>query len=144
MRWLLPGGLLALVLALQWPLWFGEGGWLDVREMRAEMARQEAENERLRQHNEALLAEVRDLQEGLAAVEERARRDLGMIREDETFFFIVDEDEEVPDDLPGLIPESESAPEPAEDAPDPEADSGALAPELDEQDAASEEDPFDE
>ncbi|WP_018935014.1 cell division protein FtsB [Thioalkalivibrio sp. ALJ24] len=140
MRWLLPGGLLALVLALQWPLWFGEGGWLDVREMRAEMARQEAENERLLQRNEALQAEVRDLQEGLAAVEERARRDLGMIREDETFFFIVDEDDEVPDDLPELIPESE----PAEDAADPEADSGALAPELDEQDAASEEDPFDE
>ncbi|WP_019570668.1 MULTISPECIES: cell division protein FtsB [unclassified Thioalkalivibrio] len=129
MRWLLPGGLLLLVLALQWPLWFGEGGWPDVRELRSETAMQEAENQRLRERNRALEAEVRDLREGSAAVEERARRDLGMIREDETFFFIVDEEDEVPGEVPGLMPEDASA---------------GVAPEPAEEDTTIVEDPFDE
>lgn len=129
MRWLLPGGLLLLVLALQWPLWFGEGGWPDVGELRSETAMQEAENQRLRERNRALEAEVRDLREGSAAVEERARRDLGMIREDETFFFIVDEEDEAPGEVPGLMPE--------------DASTGA-APERFEEDTTIVEDPFDE
>ncbi|AGA33548.1 Septum formation initiator [Thioalkalivibrio nitratireducens DSM 14787] len=83
-------GLLFLaLLALQWPLWFSEGGWRDVRELRDVKRLQEAENERLRARNRALEAEVDDLRSGTEAVEERARRDLGMIREDETFFFLI-------------------------------------------------------
>ena len=78
-----------VLILLQWPLWFGEGSWSDVRELREQVEVQERENAVLRQRNRALEAEVRDLRIGTDAVEERARRDLGMIREDETFFFII-------------------------------------------------------
>ncbi|AHE98061.1 cell division protein FtsB [Thioalkalivibrio paradoxus ARh 1] len=88
MRWVI-GLLLLVLLGLQWPLWFSEGGWRDVLELREVKRLQELENERLRARNQALEAEVDDLRSGTEAVEERARRDLGMIREDETFFFLI-------------------------------------------------------
>jgi cell division protein FtsB len=87
-RWI-AGALMLILLALQWPLWFGEGGWRDVRELRDIREQQQRENEELRMRNRALEAEVEDLRSGTEAVEERARRDLGMIREDETFFFLI-------------------------------------------------------
>lgn len=89
MRWL-TGLLLAALLALQWSLWFGEGGWRYVQELREVKRLQQIENEQLRSRNEALEAEVEDLRSGSEAVEERARRDMGMIREDEVFFLPVD------------------------------------------------------
>jgi cell division protein FtsB len=89
MRWI-AGLLLVALLALQWPLWFGDGSWRDVRELRETKERQERENEELRARNRALEAEVEDLRSGTEAVEERARRDLGMIREDEVFFFLIE------------------------------------------------------
>ena len=67
--------------------------WQEVREvrtLRALVEQQLEENERLEERNEALAAEVEDLRAGLAAVEERARSELGLIREDEEFFLIVD------------------------------------------------------
>jgi cell division protein FtsB len=90
------GILLAVLLALQWPLWFGEGSWRDVRELREIRERQELENADLRMRNRALEAEVEDLRSGTEAVEERARRDLGMIREDEVFFFLIQPEDEAP------------------------------------------------
>jgi len=87
-RWV-AGILFAFLLALQWPLWFGEGSWRDVRELREIRERQTQENAELRMRNRALEAEVEDLRSGTEAVEERARRDLGMIREDEVFFFLI-------------------------------------------------------
>ena len=78
--------LAALVLALQYPLWFGKGGWLKVRELSRQVEVQREENARLKARNEALDAEVRSLKQGLEAIEERARQDLGMIRQDEVFF----------------------------------------------------------
>jgi cell division protein FtsB len=82
--------LVLLTLALQYPLWFGKGGWLRVRELDGQVQAQKARNAELKTRNEALDAEVRDLKEGFAAIEERARSDLGMIKQDEVFFQIVD------------------------------------------------------
>ncbi len=82
-----------ILLALQWPLWLGEGSWRDVRELREQVEHQREANAELERRNQALEAEVRDLRTGTEAVEERARRDLGMIREDEIFFFVVGGDE---------------------------------------------------
>ena len=81
--------LAGLILALQYPLWMGKGGWLKVRSLDQQVAAQQAVNAGLRARNDALDAEVRDLKEGLEAIEERARSELGMIRKDEVFFQIV-------------------------------------------------------
>ena len=75
-----------LILALQYPMWLGKGGWLQVREYDRQLAEQRAENARLKARNEALDADVRDLKTGYEAVEERARSELGMIKQDEFFF----------------------------------------------------------
>ncbi len=82
-------GLILLVLALQIPLWIGEGSFRDVRLLQQSIEEQAKENEELRSRNQALSAEVLDLRQGLEAIEERARSELGMIREGETFFHIL-------------------------------------------------------
>ncbi len=107
-------GLALVLLALQWPLWLGEGSWRDVRDLREQVERQQAANAELEQRNQALEAEVGDLRGGTEAVEERARRDLGMIREDEVFFFVVGEDEPATLDiepLPGSAGQTEPGPD---------------------------------
>jgi cell division protein FtsB len=76
----------ALILALQYPMWLGKGGWLRVRELDRQVEVQKHVNAELQTRNAALDAEVRDLKQGLEAIEERARSDLGMIRHDEVFF----------------------------------------------------------
>ena len=81
--------LAALILVLQYPLWFGKGGWLRVRELDRQVMAQAVANERLKARNDVLDAEVRDLKQGLDAVEERARAELGMIRADEVFYQVV-------------------------------------------------------
>ena len=85
MRWLALI-LLALILALQYPMWLGKGGWLQVRETDRQLALQREANAKLKSRNEALDADVRDLKTGSEAIEERARSELGMIRSDEVFF----------------------------------------------------------
>ena len=87
MRWLaLAFGI--LIVALQYPMWLGKGGWLQVRESdRAQPAQRDA-NAKLKARNDALDADVRDLKTGSEAIEERARAELGMIRQDEVFFQI--------------------------------------------------------
>jgi cell division protein FtsB len=87
----LVGLLLLLLLVLQYKLWFGDGGILEVRKLRDEIALQQAENARLSERNAALEAEVNDLRDGLRAIEERARSELGMIVRGETFYQLVDE-----------------------------------------------------
>lgn len=83
---LLVAAFVIILLLLQYRLWFGDGGVSELLRLKAEVALQQQENHRLRERNEALDAEVMDLKQGEAAVEERARRELGMIREGETFF----------------------------------------------------------
>ena len=85
--------LLVLLLAsLQYKLWLGSGGQREVEALRAQVVKQEAENLGLRQRNEALKAEVEDLKSGEAAIEERARSELGMIKPGETFYRVVDDE----------------------------------------------------
>ena len=76
----------ALIVALQYPMWLGKGGWLRVRELDRQVEAQKHVNAEFQSRNAVLDAEVRDLKQGLEAVEERARSELGMIRHDEVFF----------------------------------------------------------
>lgn len=78
--------LVVLFLLLQLRLWTGDGGAHELWRLSHKITAQTQENAVLRERNEALEAEVVDLKDGAAAVEERARRDLSMIRRDETFF----------------------------------------------------------
>jgi cell division protein FtsB len=78
--------LVALIVALQYPLWLGKGGWLKVRELDRELEAQREANAKLKARNEALDADVRDLKTGHEAIEERARAELGMVRGDEVLF----------------------------------------------------------
>lgn len=84
--------LLALLLALQYPLWFGNSSAVSLWRLQREIAVQKAENARLQERNAALEAEVLDLKNGLAAIEERARSELGMVRKDETFYQVIEQD----------------------------------------------------
>ena len=81
--------LTTILVTLQYPLWFGKGGWLRVWELDRSLAQQRDHNAKLKARNDALDAEVRDLKQGLEAVEERARLELGMIKKDEIFFQVV-------------------------------------------------------
>jgi cell division protein FtsB len=81
--------LLTGVLALQYRLWVSPTGMRDVWRTQQAIEAQAKENERLKERNRTLAAEVRDLKEGRAAIEERARTDLGMIGASETFFQVV-------------------------------------------------------
>ena len=83
--------LACIIVALQYPLWLGKGGWLKVRDLDRQVAAQRETNAMLKARNDALDAEVRDLKQGLEAVEERARTDLGMIKKDEIFYQVVRE-----------------------------------------------------
>lgn len=87
MRWAVL--LLAvLLLLLQYRLWLGEGGYEDLARLRKLHAEQLRENEALRARNRALAAEVEDLRAAKDAVEERARADLGMVKEGEVFIML--------------------------------------------------------
>ena len=87
---ILAGILGALIVAIQLPLWLGKGGWLRVWKLDQQVAAQAAQNARLEARNAGVAAEVRDLKQGLEAVEERARYELGLVRPDEVFFHIVE------------------------------------------------------
>ena len=89
---IVAGLLLAAVLALQYRLWVSPNGMRDVWRTEKAIAVQVEENARLKERNRTLAAEVRDLKEGRAAIEERARTDLGMIGSNETFFQVVPPD----------------------------------------------------
>ncbi|MBI3145513.1 MAG: cell division protein FtsB [Pseudogulbenkiania sp.] len=89
MRWLTLV-LIVLITALQWPLWFGKGSWLRVWQLDKQLQAQRAVNQTLIARNAALDAEVGDLKQGSDAIEERARNELGMIRQGEVFFQLLD------------------------------------------------------
>jgi cell division protein FtsB len=91
-RWWPVLALALLLAALQGKLWFGTGGLPDARALQQSVREQREDNARLQQRNDALGAEVEDLKSGEAAVEERARSELGMIKPGETFYRVVDPD----------------------------------------------------
>lgn len=76
----------ALIVLIQYPLWFGKGGWLRAWEVDRQVSAQKTKNAELERRNTHLAAEVRDLKTGTEAIEERARQELGMVRPDETFY----------------------------------------------------------
>jgi cell division protein FtsB len=80
----------ALIVLIQYPLWIGKGGWLREWQLETEMSNQKNRNAGLEVRNATLAAEVRDLKQGSEAAEERARRELGMVRGDEIYFQYVD------------------------------------------------------
>ncbi len=79
---------IALIALLQYPLWYGKGGWLKVWELDQEVKAAHQTNRELQNRNTILEAEVNDLKQGLDAIEERARSELGMIKQDEILFQI--------------------------------------------------------
>jgi cell division protein FtsB len=89
-RWLPHVVLALLAIALLWQLERGEGGRAELAALQARIAAQEAENAKLEQRNQALAADVAELKSGEAAVEDRARAELGMIKPGETFYRVVD------------------------------------------------------
>ncbi len=80
-----------LIALLQYPLWLGKGSWLRVWDLGRQVSAQQEKNDALKARNEMLDAEVRDLKSGRAAIEERARSELGMIKQDEVFFQVIDQ-----------------------------------------------------
>ena len=88
---LLAGILSALIVLIQYPLWLGKGGWLRVWQIERDVSREISKNNQLEGRNTGLEAEVRDLKQGTEAIEERARYELGMVRQDEVFFQIAEE-----------------------------------------------------
>ena len=82
--------LIGLILAIQYPLWMGKGSWMRVWEFSTKVDQQKEKNLQLAARNAGLDAEVRDLKQGIDAVEERARVELGMIRPGEVFYQVID------------------------------------------------------
>ncbi len=86
---LITTALVIFLLLLQYRLWFGKNSVPDYLSLQSEVVRQQLANEKLKQRNKLLYADTDDLKLGVEAIEERARNELGMIKENETFFRIV-------------------------------------------------------
>ena len=83
------GALLVLLLLLQYEFWFSDGGMKTVWAMQKNISKQEKTNAQLDKRNQVLIAEIKDLQSGNAAIEARARNDLGMVKKNEVFYEVV-------------------------------------------------------
>ncbi|HPT51598.1 MAG TPA: cell division protein FtsB [Accumulibacter sp.] len=90
MRWLAVA-LLVVIALLQHPLWLGKGGWLRVWDVDRQLQQQRETNKQLEMRNAGLNAEARDLKQGYDAIEERARFELGMVKQDEVFVQVPDQ-----------------------------------------------------
>ncbi len=88
--------LITLIVLLQYPLWLGKGSWLKVWMADREVTAAREENLRLQNRNMILAAEVNDLKQGFDAIEEHARSDLGMIKQDEVLFQVVERNPSTP------------------------------------------------
>ena len=84
--------LFIIVIFLQTRLWIGQGSLAHVHRLEKEITKQEAENERLKERNRILAAEVAALKNGTEAIEAAARAELGLVKENETFYKIVDKE----------------------------------------------------
>ncbi len=82
--------LAGLTLLLQYPLWLGKGGWLRGWELERQVEAQSRSNDKIKRRNAGLEAEVKDLKNGLEAIEERARFELGMVKDNEVFFQVLE------------------------------------------------------
>ena len=100
--------LLLLVGLIQYPLWLGKGGWFKVWELQRQLSTQRDTNDGLRARNAALEAEVEDLRSGSGAIEERARSELGMMREGEVYVQILPQNVAPP---PPVQPQARAQPQ---------------------------------
>ncbi|MCY1346604.1 Cell division protein FtsB [compost metagenome] len=82
--------LILLLAGLQYRLWVGDGSLAQVQDLQQQIAEQKGENERLMERNRILEAEVLELKKGMETVEERARHELGMVKEGETLYQIAE------------------------------------------------------
>ena len=80
----------ALLVLIQYPLWLGKGGWLRVWDLDKQVQQAQKKNDELKERNAKLASEVEDLKQGTGAVEERARYELGMIKQNEVFIQVLD------------------------------------------------------
>src|SRR5450830_1798246 len=110
-------GLTFLLLLIQYPLWLGKGGWLRVSDYEAQVSAAHKKTAELIARNAKLDSEVRDLKDGTGAVEERARYELSMIKQNEIFVQILRKGQDMPGDgaTPALPPPPEKD-KPAEPA----------------------------
>lgn len=111
-----------LIALLQYPLWLGKGSWLRVWNVNQQIDEQKEKNASYKQRNQTLNAEVRDLKQGNAAIEERARSELGMIKQDEVFYQVIDQP--LPSHPANQLPESVSK----KDIPNKKSDAPAPTP----------------
>ena len=89
MKWVIA--LLFIIIGyLQYRLWFGEGSVEQIVQLQREIEQQKVENNKLEERNRALLAQIKELKEGTSSIEAKARTDMGMVKEGETFYFITD------------------------------------------------------
>ena len=91
--------LASLLVLIQYPLWLGKGGWLRAWDLDQQVVNAQKKNEELKARNTKLNSEVMDLKDGTGAIEERARYELGMIKENEIFVRIL-----APNSLPAAVP----------------------------------------
>jgi len=96
--------MLLLLIAIQYPLWLGKGGWLRVYEMEKQLELQQAKNSLLSLRNAKLTGDVNDLKDGTRASEERARVEHGMIKEGEFFVQILPAEKPVASQMDGVMP----------------------------------------
>ena len=89
MRWLIII-LVVLLAGLQWRLWVGEGSLAHRAELNRQLQQQESENQALRERNQLIATDVESLKANLDAIEEKARADLGMIKQGGTFYLVID------------------------------------------------------
>ncbi len=83
--------LIIVLLFLQYKLWFGDDSLTDVWRLEKQVKEFSASNDELKERNRALEAEVKDLKQGLEAIEERSRSELGMVQKGETFYQIIED-----------------------------------------------------
>jgi cell division protein FtsB len=104
--------LVILIAALQYPLWLGKGSWLRVWDLNRQIEKQQESNSKLKSRNDSLDAEVRDLKQGYAAIEERARTELGMVKQDEVFYQVMDSGAAAPPKPVAVEPPQAAPPKP--------------------------------
>jgi len=90
--------LILMLLGLQYRLWVGEGSLAEVRALKKQLAKQQAQLQELQQTNQALRAEVQSLKQDDAAIEARARSELGMIREGEVYYQVLEPEPKTSED----------------------------------------------
>ena len=105
--------LAALLLLIQYPLWLGKGGMLAVSDLKGQVELAQLRTDALKARNDKLDSEVRDLLEGTGAVEERARLELGMIKQNEIFVQVLRKDEQPVESM--TVPPPPPPPKPGKD-----------------------------